>query len=65
MKHRPDQGAEPPEPSSSTDKGHGVDQERLKVWEKSWPSKLEPGTPEWWQEREDQPGDILPDPNKR
>jgi hypothetical protein len=35
------------------------------VWEKSSPSKLEPGTPEWWQEREDQPGDILPDPDKR
>jgi hypothetical protein len=64
MKHRPDQGAEPPEPSA-TDKTQGKDHERPKVWEKSWPSKLEPGSPQWWQEREDQPSDILPDPDKR
>jgi hypothetical protein len=65
MKHRPDQGAEAPEPSSSTDKEQGKAQERPRVWEKSWPSKFERGTPEWWQEREDQPGDILPDPDKK
>ena len=65
MKHRPDQGAEAPEPSSSTDKEQSKAQERPRVWEKSWPSKLEPGTPEWWHEREDQPGDILPDADKK
>jgi hypothetical protein len=59
MKRRPDQGAEPPEQEQGKDEG------RLRVWEKSSPSKLEPGTPEWWQEREDQPGDILMDPDKR
>ena len=66
MKRRPDQGAEALEPSWWTDKEQGKDQERPRVWEKSWlPSTLEPGTPQWWQEREDQPGDILADPDKR
>ena len=66
MKRRPDQGADPPESSSWTDKEQGKDQERLRAWEKSGPSQFEPGTPQWWQEREDQPGDILPDdPDKR
>jgi hypothetical protein len=65
MKRRPDQGAEPLEPSSWTDKEQGKDQEQRRVWEKSSPSKFEPGTPEWWHEREDQPGDILPDHDKR
>jgi hypothetical protein len=59
MKRRPDQGAKLPEQEQ------GKDEERLRVWEKSSPSKFEPGTPQWWQEREDQPGDILPDPDKR
>jgi hypothetical protein len=65
MKRRPDQGAGPPEPSLSTDKEQGKDQGRLRVSEKSSPSQFEPGTPEWWQEREDQPGDILLDPDNR
>jgi hypothetical protein len=39
MKRRPDQGAEPPEQEQ------GKDEERLRVWEKSSPSKFEPGTP--------------------
>jgi len=65
MNRRPDQGAGPPEPSSRTDKEQGKDQERPRVREKSSPSKLEPGTSQWWQEREDRPGDLLPDPDKR
>ena len=64
MRHRPDQGAEPPEPSAWTDKEQGKDQERVRVREKSSPSTFEPGTSEWWQEREDRPGDIIPDPDK-
>ena len=65
MKHRPDQGAEPPELSSSTDKEQGNDQERLRVRERSSASKFQPGTSQWWQEREDRPGDIVPNPDKR
>ena len=64
MRRRPDQGAGPPEPSSWTDKEQGQDQERLRVREKSSPSQFEPGTRQWWQEREDRPGDLLPDPDK-
>jgi hypothetical protein len=64
MRRRPDQGAEPPEPCA-TDKEQDRDQERQKVWEKFWPTTFRPGTPQWWQEREDQPGDLLPDPDKR
>jgi hypothetical protein len=62
MRRRPDQGAEPPEPLPA-DKAQGKDRQR--VWEKSWPSTLTPGTPQWWQEREDQPGDLLQDSDKR
>jgi hypothetical protein len=64
MSRRPDQGAEPLEPSGWIDKEQGKDQAR-RVWEKSWPSQFEPGSPEWWREREDQPGERLPDPDKR
>jgi len=64
MRRRPDQGAEPPEPLPA-DKAQGKDQDRQRVWEKSWPSTLTPGTPQWWQEREDQPGDLLQDSDKR
>jgi hypothetical protein len=64
MRRRPDQGAEPPEPSSWTDKEQGKDEERLRRWETSSPSTFEPGTSQWWQEREDRPGDIVPDPDK-
>jgi hypothetical protein len=49
-----------------TDKEQGKDQERPRVSEKSSPSTLEPGTAEWWHEREDRPGDLFPDdPDKR
>ena len=62
MKRRPpDQGSEPPEPTWLTDKEQGKDQERPRGSEKSSPSTLEPGTTEWWLEREDRPGDLLPD----
>jgi hypothetical protein len=62
MKHRPDQGAEP---SWLTDKQQGKEQERPRVSEKSPPpSTFEPGTAQWWQEREDRPGDFRPDPDK-
>jgi hypothetical protein len=62
MKHRPDQGAEP---TWLTDKQQGKEQERPRVSEKSLPpSTFEPGTAQWWQEREDRPGDFRPDPDK-
>jgi hypothetical protein len=48
----PDQGADPPEPSELTDKEQDNCQERPRVWEKFLPSTLEPGTAQWWQERE-------------
>jgi hypothetical protein len=65
MKRRPpDQGAEPPESSWLTDKEQGKGQERPRVWEKFPPSTFEPGTAQWWQAREDWPGDFRPDPDK-
>jgi hypothetical protein len=65
MKHHPDQGAEPPEPSWLTGNDPDKDQERPRVSEKSLPpSTHEPGTAQWWQEREDRPGDLLLDSDK-